>query len=89
LLNRVVPSPQFLVPGGCAEQQDDIEPPGVSFDQRLPRLPVDVDALAIPLAPFVEDGNLFALVYARVQREFEQVGTLILSVFDVFRLLIY
>ena len=83
LLDRVIPLHQIFVSGGCPEQKDEIEPTGVPFNQRLLGFPVDVDALAIALAPFVEDENLFTLPLGCVQRRREQIGTVIQGVVDV------
>jgi hypothetical protein len=55
----------------------------VPFNQRLPSFPVDVDALAIALAPFVEDENLFTLPLGCMQRGRKQIGTVIQGVIDV------
>jgi hypothetical protein len=83
LPDRVISLLQFVVSGGRSKQQDDIEPLGVSFKQRLPGLPVNVDAFAITLAPFVEDENLFALTPGGVQRGLEQIGTVIQGIVDI------
>ncbi|AMM18644.1 hypothetical protein AX768_31000 (plasmid) [Burkholderia sp. PAMC 28687] len=72
LLDRVISLHQIFVSRGCPEQKDDIEPTGVPFNQRLPSFPVDVDALAIALAPFVEDEKLFTLPLGCMQRGREQ-----------------
>jgi len=82
VLDRVISLHQIFVSGGGPEQKDDIEQLGCRSISGS-KLPVQVDALAIALAPFVEDENLLPSTRWECKGRREQIGTVIQGVVDV------